>query len=147
MILISSLTPLEAINTKEDITSQDWFLLQTNIRKKSPSDNNLQTVYNRLYLYSFWYKETSHLYLMTDNYYYNKTKMCNLLPHYHMLMINKKMPSNTINNNFDYIQQYKSLSEEERIITESDIDHAFKTLLDNNFKEHPIIHTILGERN
>lgn len=143
MVLISSLTPLEQINTKEDITSQNWFLLQTGIRKKLPSDDNLQTVYNRLYLYSFWYKERLHLYLMTDNYYYNKTKICNLIPHYHMLIVNKKMPSSITYNDFDYM----SLSEEERTITESDIDHAFKILLDNNFKEHSIIHTILGERN
>lgn len=146
MVLISSLTPLEQIHTKEDITSQDWFLLQTGIRKKSPSDDKLQTVYNRLYFYSFWYKETPHLYLMTDNYYY-KSDIYNLLFRSYMTMIHKKMPNDIRYDNPDHMQQYPVLSEKEQTITESDIEDALKTLLENNFKENPIIHTILGGNN
>ena len=146
MVFISTHTPLEQIRTKEDITSQDWFLLQTGIRLKLLSDDNMQIVYNRLYLYSFWYIEKPHLYLMSDNYYY-KSEIYNLLPHSYMIMIHKKMPSHIRYDNSEHMKQYPVLSEKEQTIKETDIKNAFKLLLQNNFKENPIIHITLGGQN
>lgn len=139
MILISSLIPIDQIITKEDITSQDWFLLQTNIKTKSLSDPKMQLIYDRLYLYSFWYTEKLHLYLMTDNYYY-KSYIHTLLPKTYGIIIQKKIPKYI--NHPDYIKQYPILKE--RTVSESSIQNALELLFHNNFKENPIIHTILG---
>lgn len=144
MVLLSTHTPIERICTIEDITSQDWFLLQSGIKSKSLSDKNLQVVFNRLYLYSFWYKEKPHLYLMTDNYYYYESKIYPLLPQSYMTMVHKKMPDRIRYDDPDYMKQYSVLSVEEQTITVADIKTALKTLLQNNFKENPITHTILG---
>ena len=144
MVLLSTHTPMEQIHTIEDITSQNWFLLQSGIKSKSLSDKNLQVVFNRLYFYSFWYKEKPHLYLMTDNYYYHKSEIYPLLPQSYMTMIHKKMPDRIRYDDPDYMKQYPILSVEEQTITEADIKAAFEALLQNNFKENPITHTILG---
>lgn len=143
MVLLSTLTPLDQLTTIEDITSQDWFLLQTAIKTKSCSDPKIQLVYNRLLFYTFWYTEKPHLYLMTNKYYY-ESQAHTLLPKSYMTMIHKKMPR-YINYDSEYLKQYPMVKE--RVITESNINTAFEVLLNNNFNENPIIHTILGERN
>lgn len=139
MVLLSTLTPIDQLTTIEDITSQDWFLLQTAIKTKSISDQKLQLAYNRLYLYTFWYTEKPHLYLMTDKYYYG-LQIHSLLPKSYETMIHKKMPR-YINYDSEYMKQYPMVKE--RTITESDINAALEVLLNNNFNKNQIMHTIL----
>ena len=139
MVLLSTLTPIDQLTTIEDITSQDWFLSQTAIKTKSISDQKLQLAYNRLYLYTFWYTEKPHLYLMTDKYYYG-LQIHSLLPKSYETMIHKKMPR-YINYDSEYMKQYPMVKE--RTITESDINAALEVLLNNNFNKNQIMHTIL----
>lgn len=142
MVFIATHTPIEQIYTIEDISSQDWFLLQTNINLKSLSDEVMYQTWQRIIWYPYWYTEKLHLYLMTDKYYY-KTQIYNLLPHTCMHMIHKKMPRYIKHDDPEYMSKYPMV--ENITITESDITNAFETLFQNNFKENPIIHTTLGE--
>ena len=141
MVLILSLTPINEISSKEDLTSQDWFLLQTNIKTKSITDSVINTVYERLLLYSLWYTENPHMYLMTDNYYY-KTNIYDMLPRSYQTVIQNRMPKYIKHDDPNYMSKYPMVNKV--TITETDIEDALKTLLENNFKENPIIHTILG---
>lgn len=141
MVLISSLIPINKISFKEDLTAQDWFLLQTNIKTKSITDSAINTVYERLLLYSLWYTENPHMYLMTDNYYY-KTNIYNMLPRSYHTVIQKRIPQRIKYDDPDYMSQYPMV--DTVTITETGIEDALKTLLGNNFKKNPITHTVLG---
>ena len=143
MVLLSTLTLIDQFTATEDITSQDWFLLQTDIKTKSHSNPKIQLARDRLLFYTFWYTEKPHLYLMTDKYYYG-SQIHALLPKSYETMIHKKMPR-YINYDSEYMKLYPMVKE--RTITESDINAAFEVLLSNNFNENQITHTILGERN
>lgn len=139
MVLLSTLTPIDQLTTTEDITSQDWFLLQTDIKTKSHSDSKIQLSYDRLLFYTFWYTKNPHLYLVTDKYYYG-SQIHALLPKSYETMIHKKMPR-YINYDSEYMKQYPMVKE--RTITESDINAALEVLLNNNFNKNQIMHTIL----
>lgn len=143
MVFISTLIPIENISTLEDITSKEWFLLQIGIKSKTLADDKLSSLVFKLYIYSYWYEEKPHIYLMTDNYYY-KSKIYNLLPNSFQRIIQTRIPKYFSYNEPGCVEQYPMLSDKKRTIKEDDIKIVFESLLENNFKNNPIIHLTLG---
>ena len=138
MIFISSQLPLAEleVKTKEEILNQDWFVFNTFVKKKS----DLTYEQDITLFYTHFYKEKLYTYLMTDHYYYYKSKLFKILDSSARISCMRKTKL------FEEIEDFDKevIKQEERIFGEKDIRDMINSFERNNFRENPICEYVLG---
>lgn len=143
MVFIATTVPIEELKSKDDILyTYDYFLLETRIQNKDlKKDDALYYKYLDIRLYPYWHNEPLHMYLISNNYYYN-SNLYDILGNSCMITKAKKIPEYHSEEN---VKAFPILQAEERIMTEQDILKGFEKFKENNFKKNSIVEVILGD--